>query len=297
MNSPARILLAAAALFCVALPSRGAARAECNSFHSRILGRDVGYCVLLPPGYSPKGRRYPVLYFLHGLGGNQFMFVQDGAFNIFADLWDRHAIGDFLIVTPQADDSFYINSRDGKVRYEDFLLREFFPYIERHYPVRPGRKFRGIGGISMGGYGALHLAFRHPELFGSVAAESAALIQNLPEMKLGNSGRPQRGILGGAFGSPPSPEFWKRNSPLELARTFHPAGLEIYFDCGEQDDYGFNRGAAELNRILKARGIPHQFHLYPGGHNWIYFAQHLPQALEFESAAFGLGGATTTNRR
>lgn len=295
MNRRGRIVFAAAAAAAVvalgaALPLAAASgRAECNSLPSRNLHREVGYCVLLPPGYTPKGRKYPVLYFLHGLGGNQFMFVQDGALNIFADLWERHAIGDFLIVTPDADDSFYINSRDGKDLYEDFFLREFMPFIERHYPVRPGRESRGIGGISMGGYGALHLAFRHPELFGSVSAESAALIENLPQFKMGNSRRPMSGILGGAFGSPPSPEFWKLNSPLSLARTFRPEGLKIYFDCGEQDDYGFNRGTAALDRILTARRIPHTFHLYPGGHNWIYFAQHLPRALEFESAAFGLG--------
>jgi putative tributyrin esterase len=278
----------AAAVFCAAVPMRAQGRAECESMQSRILSHRVGYCVLLPPGYAPKKRKYPVLYFLHGLGGNQFVFVQDGAFNLIEDLWERRKIGGFLIVTPAGDDSFYINSRNGKVRYEDFLTREFFPLIERHYAVEGGRKYRAIAGMSMGGYGALHLAFRHPEMFGSVGTESAALIERLPHIRMGNSSRATRRIFGGAFGSPPSQEFWRRNSPLTLARTFRPAGLKIYFDCGEEDDFGFNRGAEVLDKLLASRRIPHEFHLYPGGHNWVYFARHLPAVLEFESAAFGL---------
>jgi S-formylglutathione hydrolase FrmB len=95
-------------------------------------------------------------------------------------------------------------------------------------------------------------------------------------------------MLGGAFGSPPDPAFWEQNSPLTLARTARLSGMKIYFDCGAQDDYGFSRGARALDHILKARGIPHEFHLYPGGHNWVYFAAHLPGLLEFESHAFGL---------
>ncbi len=275
-----------------ASPSRAAASAECLSMPSRVLHCPVGYCAILPPGYqADKTRRYPVLYLLHGLGENEEMLINSGGLNLVEDLWDTGRIGKFLIVTPNAGSSFYINSRNGRERYEDFFIREFLPYIEQHYRVLPGRMNRGVAGISMGGYGALHLAFRYPSLFGSVAAESAALIERIPSV---NVVRPQsralRQMLGGAFGSPPDPAFWKKNSPLTLARTARLAGMKIYFDCGEQDGYGFESGARELNRILRARGIPHEFHLYPGGHNWSYFAVHLPGMLEFESHAFGLTG-------
>src|SRR5207253_1658558 len=77
-------------------------------------------------------------------------------------LWERHQLGDLLIVTPDGGSSFYINSRDGHRRYEDFFLREFLPQIEKRYRTRAGRASHGIAGISMGGYGALHLAFLHP---------------------------------------------------------------------------------------------------------------------------------------
>jgi S-formylglutathione hydrolase FrmB len=66
--------------------------------------------------------------------------------------------------------------------------------------------------------------------------------------------------------------------------------LKIYFDCGSEDDYGFDSGAAALDKLLASRHIPHEFHLYPGGHNWVYFAEHLPELLAFESRAYGEAG-------
>jgi enterochelin esterase-like enzyme len=62
--------------------------------------------------------------------------------------------------------------------------------------------------------------------------------------------------------------------------------LKIYFDCGSEDDYGFDSGAEALDKLLTARRISHEFHLYPGGHNWSYFAEHLPALLKFEFHAF-----------
>jgi S-formylglutathione hydrolase FrmB len=64
--------------------------------------------------------------------------------------------------------------------------------------------------------------------------------------------------------------------------------VRIYFDCGQQDDYGFDAGASALHRLLERRGVPHEFHLYPGRHDWGYFISHLPQSMEFHSRAFGL---------
>jgi S-formylglutathione hydrolase FrmB len=262
-------------------------RAECNSLPSKILEHAVPYCILLPPGYGKDAaRRYPILYFLHGLGDNEQMFVHSGGFNIAEDLWEAGQIDDFLIATPAAGASFYINSFDGRQRYEDFFVREFMPAIERRYRAREGRATRAIAGISMGGYGALHLAFRHPEMFCAVSAHSAALIEKLPAISVADpaaSGRMR--LLGTVFGSPPDRTFWDRNNPLVMARTANLAGLKIYFDCGSDDDYGFNVGAEALDRILSARHAAHEFHIYPGTHNWQYFAEHLPASLEFSSQA------------
>src|SRR5277367_571937 len=198
-------------------------RAECRSAPSKILGHPVPFCVILPPGYDSEKQRYPILYFLHGLGSNAQLLVDQGGMDLVNDLWAPNKIGEFLVVTPDAGRSFYINSRDGKVRYEDFFIHEFIPYIESHYRVRSERQCRGITGVSMGGYGALRLAFRYPQMFGSVSAHSAALIAQLPHGTLDDSSeRTVQRALGTAFGVPFDPAFWDRNSPFTIVRAGPP---------------------------------------------------------------------------
>lgn len=270
------------------LPAAAASRVECNLLPSKILSRSVHYCVVLPASFdADKTRHFPILYSLHGLGDNEQFFVHSGAWNLVEDLRDKKELKDFLIATPDGGAGFYINAKDGKNRYEDFLLQEFFPFIEKRYRAAPGRVNRAVSGVSMGGYGALHLAFRHPQLFGAVSAHSAALVEKLPAF-LGNSpsSSPRARVLGGVFGNPPDPVFWDQNSPIVLARTANLAGLKIYFDCGDDDDYGFYSGATALDKVLTSRHIPHEFHLYPGRHDAAYFAEHLLASLEFHSRLF-----------
>jgi S-formylglutathione hydrolase FrmB len=280
------VLLALVSLVSLA---QAAGRAECRSVPSKILARPVPYCVLLPPSYDAGVRRYAALYFLHGLGENEGFLLNSGGWNLIQDLWDQKQIDEFLIVTPAAGRTFYINSRDGKVRYEDFLIREFLPFIESHYRVRADRTHRGVTGVSMGGYGSLRLAFRFPRLFGSVSAHSPALIAKLPRARFDSSSSSLlASALGSAFGSPFDPVFWDHESPFTLVRNGpRPMGLQIYFDCGTEDDFGFNKGAQAFHDLLLSRKIPHEFHLYPGRHDEAYFAQHIPASLAFHSRAFG----------
>jgi putative tributyrin esterase len=274
-------------LFFLYVPSSFASgRVECNTLPSKLLARPVPYCIVLPASFdTDKMKHFPILYALHGLGDNEQFFVHSGLWNLIEDLRERGELKDFLIATPAGGASFYINSKDGKVRFEDFLLQEFFPFIEKRYRVSPGRANRAISGVSMGGYGALHLAFRHPQLFSSVSAHSAALIEKLPNfLRAPNS--PRSRVLGGVFGIPPDTAFWNVNSPLALARSANLPGLKIYFDCGDQDDYGFEAGAVALDKILASRKIPHEFHLYPGRHDPAYFAAHIPASLQFHANLF-----------
>ncbi len=282
------LLIILLAVCCAPISFAATGRIECNSLPSKILAHPVNYCVILPPTYdTDKTRRYPVLYFFHGLGDNEQTFIHTGGFNLVEDLWERGQIGEFVIATPNAGASFYVNSHDGKTRYEDFLVQEFLPGIESRYRTRPGRANRGVSGVSMGGYGALHLAFHHPELFSSLSAHSAAVIDKLPAFAAPTpTGGMRSRVLGGTFGSPPDPAFWDRNSPLTLARGTNLAGMKIYFDCGDQDDFGFETGATALDKILTARHVPHEAHIYPGRHDWQYFAEHLPASLEFHSQLF-----------
>jgi S-formylglutathione hydrolase FrmB len=263
-------------------------RVECNRVPSKILSRAVPYCIVLPPSFdTDKTRHFPILYLLHGLGDNEQFPINSGTWNLVQDLRERGDLKDFLIATPDGDRTFYINSKSGNVRYEDFLLQEFLPFIEKRYRAAPGRANRAISGISMGGYGALHLAFRHPQLFTAVSAHSAALIDELPAF-FGPEGSasPRSRAFQGPFGEPPDPAFWNQQSPIVIARTANLAGLRIYFDCGDQDDYGFEVGATALDKILSAHHIAHEFHIYPGRHDAVYFAAHLPASLEFHSRLF-----------
>lgn len=275
-----------------AAPGQG--RAECREVTSKILGHPVPYCIFLPPSYGTETtRRYPVLYFLHGLGENEQILLNSDGWQIIEQAWADKALGEFIIAAPAAGRSFYVNSKDGKVRYEDFFIQEFMPIIEKNYRIEAGRKTRGLDGISMGGYGALRFAFKYPNLFGSVAAHSAALIERAPSVQI----NPQQEaaiarLEGPAFGVPFDREYWNRESPFTIVRERpKPVGLQVYFDCGTEDSYGFNVGAQQFHDLLESRKIPNSFHLYPGGHNWLYFAQHFPEGLEFESEAFGLSAA------
>jgi S-formylglutathione hydrolase FrmB len=273
------------------VPAFAAGRTECRSISSKILARPVSYCVFLPPSYdSDKEREFPVLYFLHGLGENAQTLLNAGGWNLIENLWEQRQIGEFLIVAPGAGRSFYIDSRDGQVPYEDFFIREFLPSIESHYRIRAKRHYRGISGISMGGYGSLRFALRYPQLFGSVSAHSAALVAKLPEVQApGPQQEALSRMMGSAFGSPFDRAFWNRNNPFTLAENgVHLEGMKIYFDCGTEDQFGFDAGAQRFHDLLLAHKIPHEFHLYPGGHDWTYFAEHFPASLQFHSSAFGL---------
>jgi len=282
-------------VFLFAIFAAAQSRVECGAMRSRILGDAVHYCALLPPGYDkpdPKGatQHYPVLYFLHGLGDNEQTLFKTGGLTVIDDIREQHKVGDFLIVTPEAKASFYVNSADGKVRYSDFFLQEFIPYIESKYRVRRERSARAITGISMGGYGALRFAFAHPELFSAVSAQSAALMTESAEELNGGlrSGTPMARLLGSVFGTPINMAHWEKNDPLMLAKK-NQAGirrLAIYFNCGERDEYSFETGATKLHQELLADGVKHAFRLYPGAPSAAYFRSHLGEVLQFHTQAF-----------
>jgi len=270
-------------------------RIDCNALQSRVLAQTVRYCVMLPPGYDAatsgrSPRHYPVLYFLHGLGDNEQSLFKGGGWDLTEDLRRQNKISDFLIVAPEGKSSFYINSADGRVRYGDFFIREFIPYIESHYSIRRERSARAISGVSMGGYGALRFAFADPGLFSSVSAQSAALIAEPPrQTRPTNAPTP----LGAVFGNPIDLHHWNQNSPFLLAKqnraSIRTTQLAIYFNCGREDEFGFDKGASELDRQLRAEGIRHEFHLYPGNHGAEYFLAHLGETLMFHSRVFAAG--------
>jgi S-formylglutathione hydrolase FrmB len=291
-----RIILLLVAL-AVSLPVHAQSRIDCNALNSKILQHPVHYCVYLPASYEVQAGKhpaqtYPVLYFLHGLGDNERTLFNSGGWTLLDDLHQQHKMGEFVIVAPEGGRTFYINSADGSARYSDFFLQEFIPLIETKYRISKVRSGRAISGISMGGYGALRFAFSHLEMFSAVSAQSAALITETPqELDSANrSGAPLGKLLSTVFGSPIAVAHWKENNPFVLAAR-NQAGvrkLNIYFNCGQDDNYDFEKGAAALHEQLQKAGVKHEYHLYPGDHSLSYFLAHFAEVMEFHSQAFGL---------
>jgi S-formylglutathione hydrolase FrmB len=250
-------------------------RLEYGSLQSASIGKELKFAVQLPPSYdSDTKRRYPVLYFLHGMFGNEREFERRGVASAIAKLREDGKIGEFVIVSPAGENSFYLNAKNGP-QYEDAIIKDLIPYVEKTYRVMTTPSGRAIQGISMGGWGALLLAFKHPEMFSTVTTHSAALFAELPHPQ-GTDRRSQftLQLIGKIFGDPPDEEFFRTVNPMFVveanAAAIKKSGIKIYFDCGEQDRYGFQESNKVFDEKLTKLGIAHEFHLFPGNHGWEY---------------------------
>jgi S-formylglutathione hydrolase FrmB len=282
--------------FFLLLTVKGSAegRVQCGSIKSQYMPTAVAYCTLLPPSYDAEpARKFPVLYYLHGLGGDQTFLVTTGGWSMIEDAWEQKRMAQFVIITPQAGNSFYINERGGTARYDDFFIHDFVPQMEKKFRLLGTRNGRAIGGISMGGYGALRFAFKYPQMFVSVGAEMPALLEQLPR---GSRDAGFTAFFGTAFGSPLDEDFWKANTPFVFARTANLHGLNIYVDCGDHDNYGFDVGTRQLDKLLSDRHVPHVVHIYPGQHDFRFVAQHLLESLEFDAQTFRLAKPVAQSR-
>jgi S-formylglutathione hydrolase FrmB len=267
-------------------------RVEYKTFHSALLNRDLRYGLYLPPSYATSpNRKYPVLYFLHGLNENEMRWSSRGESDLQLDrAIAAGQIGEFIVAVPNGGTSFYTNLRNGTEPWEDMVVKEFVPLIESTTRVNATRATRGISGISMGGYGSLKIAFRHPEMFGSVSAHSAALIQDLnnPPPVVARRLDIFKALFDRIFGINQDLTYWDANNPFTLVKD--PSRLQnikIYLDCGTEDEYGFYEGQKALDDILTKAAYPHEAHLYPGMHGWDLTKQHIIQSMQFHSKAFG----------
>lgn len=266
-------------------------RVEYKTFQSKLLNRELRYGLYLPPSYnSSPARKYPVLYFLHGLNENEMRWSTRGQTDMMLDkMVAGGKIGEFIVAVPFGAVSFYTNTRDGSEKWEDAIVSEFVPLIESTYRVNAARSTRGISGISMGGYGALKIAMRHPDLFGSASAHSPVLIPDLAAAQAPGRFRLNMfiGLFDRIYGITQDMSYWDANNPLVLAKdTRKLNGQKIYFDCGTEDEYGFAGGAKQLDELLTKGSYPHEAHLYPGNHGWDYAMQHTSESLLFHWKAF-----------
>ncbi len=271
------------------------ARVEYKSFPSAALGRDLKYAIQLPASYEQEtNRKYPVVYFLHGMFGNEGEFERRGVAAAVNRLHAGGKIGELIIVSPAGENSFYVNAKNG-VRYEDAIVRDLIPYIEKTYRVTGGPKGRAIQGISMGGFGALMIAFKYPGMFSSVTTHCAAVYTELPKPS-GDDRRSQfiARIVGNIFGSPPDDEFYQSVNPMKLGETnaaaIKKSGIKIYFDVGDQDRYGFTETDKVLDERLTKAGVAHEFHVFPGNHGWEYMISVADKSYAFLWIALDHGG-------
>lgn len=243
---------------------------------SAALGRTMPALVYLPPAFDAQ-RRYPVLYLYHGLRETHTFWRGLGLFDAATALIERRLIQPLLIVTPQLDNSFGVNNAADRTetmphggpvtfhggRYEDYLVHDLVDFVDARYPTRAERAARSVGGISMGGFAALHAAFRHPDRFGRAGGHSPALVQ----------------------------DDWNWLYPAEVPRASRDvqrlaaerdlAGLQVYLDCGEQDDFGFAEPVRALSQTLRSRGVAVRSALRAGRHDSAYWMAHLDEYLQF----------------
>ena len=275
-------------------PPQGPTALDCGQVQSTILGRAVSYCVALPADYASSAKRYPVLYYFHGMFEDERSWSERGGKEVLDGMLAKGDIGSFLVAMPDAGKTFYVNSFDGKDRYEDFFTQEFIPYIDQHYRTITRRDDRGLFGVSMGGFGSLHIGLRHPELFSAVSAQSAALLPKLPNpFPATRRWQFYAQLLQGPFGSPLNEAYFEANNPITQAE--HPEtfqNLKLYFDCGNHDRYGFQEGNQLLDQELTAKHFAHEFVLRDGDHGWNYEADYMHYALSFHWENFQQGLAT-----
>lgn len=266
--------------------SRGTVK-ESIALESKILGKTVNYTIYLPFDYETSNRKYPITYLLHGYGDNDMGWMQFGEAHLIADeLIAKREIPAMIIAMPDGGVSFYMNNFDGTERYEDFFIKEFIPHIETNYRCRTERRYRGISGLSMGGFGTLLYAFKYPEMFSGAYAMSAAIYSEESVMSMDKER--WNSWTARLFGPYPNDdakklsEHYRNNNAFDITKTKGKdayKGLRLTMDCGD-DDFLVNDNC-RLNIHLNEMGIKHEFRMRDGIHNWPYWRESLPTALKF----------------
>ena len=292
-NLPAKIsvsiLILTVSQFAVAQPPGKVI--EERIMKSNILNKNVRYSIYLPADYEHSERSYPVVYLLHGFTDDNTGWLQFGEINRFAD----KAIGDgtippMIIVMPNGDSSFYINSYDGKEKYEDFFIKEFMPLIEKTYRIKAEKKYRGVAGLSMGGYGSLIYALKYPQLFAATAPLSAAVFDDNAMVTMPDAN--YEAVFGPLYGRNLKGQdrlgkAYYDNSILKLVESKSTDDLKkvrYWIDCGD-DDF-LTKGNSLLHILLTDKKVPHEYRVRDGAHNWTYWRTGIVDALKFIGESF-----------
>lgn len=285
-----------------------------DAFYSNALGVRKHVVVYLPPSYSrDTTRRFPVVYYLHGLSGSETDWISKGSVDVTADSLFASGTPELIIVMPDGDDGWYTNWVDRipfrtcadtlhneapdrycveRQRYDDYITRDVVRYIDGRYRTRADRDNRGIGGLSMGGYGALELALSHPDVFGAAASHSGVVssmyVGPHPFTAPARYATTVDELRGSAANFWPrylhfwgtSLDRWRSADPATTAQRLLQRGQRmpaLFFDCGRED------GLVDQNRALHAEldrmGVAHSYAEWPGAHTWRYWSTHVSESL------------------
>ncbi len=255
------------------------------TFHSHLMG-DVRYTIYLPPGYETSVRRYPVVYLLHGYTDDDTGWLQFGeADRIAGEAILKGEIPPMILVMPDGGVTWYVNDYKGKKPWANMFIKEFIPFIDSLYRTRPEKQFRGIAGLSMGGYGALQTAMRNPGMFAACVAFSSGTITDEDVVRMDD--KEYNMYFGSLFGKNLKGEkrltaTWKAFSPMDLLDTQPLDKLKTvhwYLDVGD-DDFLY-RGNSALHVKMRDIGLPHEYRVRDGKHTWLYWRTGLEAGLQF----------------
>lgn len=245
-------------------------RIECVTFPSRILDHEMSFCVILPENYTHDRDDWPVLFLLHGRGRTHRSLIDDKAAR-------RHLLkADFVVVLPQGDDGWYIDSPVNKEdRYSSYLA-EVIDVAGRRYGLSDHPQDRGLCGWSMGGYGCVRYAVAHAGEFGVVAPIIGLLDfprDGLPEGQ-------DYPVPIETFGS--NPDLWTRFNPLNEADKLQGSSILLI-----TADQAFDRTMNEHfhNRLTRLK-IPHEWIVLDGGHTFDVVRTALPLVIEHANRSF-----------
>ncbi|MBI4213757.1 MAG: OpgC domain-containing protein [Chloroflexi bacterium] len=243
-------------------------------FFSPALQIEMPYFIYLPPGYRSEGRLYPVLFLLHGNSGSYEEWLAYGFVDGVDRMIVRKEISPVVVVFPQGDFSYWVNSPwEEGLRWGDYLSVDLVRHIGATYRVFADPERRAVGGLSMGGTGALVNAFWRPDVFGAVGAHSPSLP---PEGT--------RDFLG-------LDRDYQQRDPISIAnmRPQRVSRLNIWIDVGEQDSWLAR--TEELHDTLDAKGIAHEWRVFPGDHDGEYWASHVIDYLRYYDSVLNPLGA------
>ena len=248
--------------------SSHAANVDTVSVTSTIMKKSIKNVVIYPDG--DKTNHYPVLYLLHGYGGCYNSWIKRvPELKVIAD--EQKMI---LVCPDGAFSSWYVDSPvDSTMRYETYISKELVEYIDQHYNTKKeGNNYRAITGFSMGGFGAMFLAIRHPNVFGACGSMSGAL--NLSYIKKNFDVYKRLGdtVL--------NAKYYTDWSIINLLKNNPEVKMPMILDCGREDFiYGMTKEANEKMNELK---IPHDYFERQGKHDWYYWRN----AVQYEALFF-----------